>query len=39
MDKLVSWQVDEGTVFADRYLLFSVEGIIQQWNRYLNRWT
>jgi len=30
MDKLISWQANEGTLFADRYLLFSVEGIIQQ---------
>ena len=30
MDKLSSWQVNEGTVFADRYLLFSGEGIKQQ---------
>lgn len=39
MDKLSSWQVSEGKVFADRYLLFSAEGILQQWNRYLNRRT
>lgn len=30
MDKLSSWEVNEGTVFADRYLLFSGEGILQQ---------
>jgi hypothetical protein len=30
MDKLSSWQVSEGKVFADRYLLFSAEGILQQ---------
>jgi hypothetical protein len=30
MDKLISWQVNEGTVFADLYLMFSTEGCKQQ---------
>jgi hypothetical protein len=37
-DKIISWQVNEGRVFADRCLLFSAESVIQHWNRYLNRW-
>jgi hypothetical protein len=38
-EKLISWQVNEGAVFDDYYLMFSAEGVVQQRNRYLNRWT